>query len=320
MSGPDGSSIKRKIRCAAGMHGRSLAYCVPPMVLYVERRVRVFKKEHGAALCAALLFYSEDTMDKVLLILVDGMRPDSIATCGSEYADNMLKSCRYKDMQAKTVFPSVTLPCHMSLFHSVVPQRHGILTNTFVPMARPVDGLIEKLHNAGKRCAFYYTWEQLRDLAKPGMLDCSLYSAMFHEQGIKADRTVTDAAIAAMAAEKPDFIFLYLGWADETGHRFGWMSEEYLDIVSEEWANIERVLAATPEEYKVIITADHGGHDMNHGSDAPEDMTIPVIIPEHGSPDEFTGKPISILDIAPTIAKWLGAAPDEQWIGRPIVK
>ena len=49
-------------------------------------------------------------------------------------------------------------------------------------------------------------------------------------------------------------------------------------------------------------------------------MTIPVIIPEHGSPDEFTGKPISILDIAPTIAKWLGAAPDEQWIGRPIVK
>ena len=88
-------------------------------------------------------------MDKVLLILVDGMRPDSIAACGSEYAYNMLKGCRYKDMQAKTVFPSVTLPCHMSLFHSVVPQRHGILTNTFVPMARPVDGLIEKLHNAG---------------------------------------------------------------------------------------------------------------------------------------------------------------------------
>ena len=39
-------------------------------------------------------------MDKVLLILVDGMRPDSIAACGSEYADNMLKNCRYKDMQA----------------------------------------------------------------------------------------------------------------------------------------------------------------------------------------------------------------------------
>lgn len=52
-----------------------------------------FKKEHGAALCAALLFYSEDTMDKVLLILVDGMRPDSIAACGQricgQYAEKL---------------------------------------------------------------------------------------------------------------------------------------------------------------------------------------------------------------------------------------
>lgn len=95
----------------------------------------------------------------------------------------MLKNCRYKDMQAKTVFPSVTLPCHMSLFHSVVPQRHGILTNTFVPMARPVDGLIEKLHNAGKRCAFYYTWEQLRDLAKPACLIVRCTAPCFTSRG-----------------------------------------------------------------------------------------------------------------------------------------
>lgn len=53
MSGPDGSSIKRKIRCAAGMHGRSLAYCVPPMVLYVERRVRVFQKNMALHLAGA---------------------------------------------------------------------------------------------------------------------------------------------------------------------------------------------------------------------------------------------------------------------------
>ena len=141
--------------------------------------------------------------NKVLLILADGMRPDGLQSCGHPFVNTLLAESSYT-MQARTVMPSVTLPCHMSLFHSVVPQRHGILTNTFVPMARPVDGLIEKLHNAGKRCAFYYTWEQLRDLAMPGMLDYSLYSAMFHEQGIKADRTVTDAAIAAMAAEKPD--------------------------------------------------------------------------------------------------------------------
>lgn len=63
-----------------------------------------FQKEHGAALCAALLFYSEDTMDKVLLILVDGMRPDSIAACGSEYADNMLKTAAIRICRRKRYF------------------------------------------------------------------------------------------------------------------------------------------------------------------------------------------------------------------------
>lgn len=255
-------------------------------------------------------------MAKVLLILVDGMRPESIAACGSGYAKAMLESCRFSTVNAQTVFPSVTLPCHMSLFHSVAPQRHGILTNTFVPMARPVDGLVEKLHSAGKTCAFYYTWEQLRDVAQPGKLDYSFYSSMFHGRGAEADREATDAAIHAIKTVKPDFVFLYLGWADETGHRYGWLGKEYLSVVNDEWGNIKRAIAAAPDEYKIIITADHGGHDMNHGSELAEDMTIPVIVPEHGESDEFITDQINIIDIAPTIAKWLGVAADEQWAGK----
>lgn len=45
-------------------------------------------------------------------------------------------------LRARTVMPSVTLPCHMSLFHSVDPGRHGILTNTYVPQARPRGGAV----------------------------------------------------------------------------------------------------------------------------------------------------------------------------------
>ncbi len=56
---------------------------------------------------------------------------------------------------AQTVTPSVTLPCHMSLFHSVTPQRHGTTTNTYAPQVRPVRGLCEVLAAAGKRCAFF---------------------------------------------------------------------------------------------------------------------------------------------------------------------
>ena len=40
--------------------------------------------------------------------------------------------------------PSVTLPCHMSLFHSVDPDRHGITTNGYVPQVRPIKGMFDQ--------------------------------------------------------------------------------------------------------------------------------------------------------------------------------
>lgn len=93
---------------------------------------------------------------KVILILVDGMRPDALTGCGHPYVKRLFEIGSYS-MEAKTVYPSVTLPCHMSLFHSVPPERHGILTNTYVPQVRPVKGLCEQLSAAGKNCSFSIT-------------------------------------------------------------------------------------------------------------------------------------------------------------------
>jgi predicted AlkP superfamily pyrophosphatase or phosphodiesterase len=53
---------------------------------------------------------------KVVLILVDGMRPD--ATTAIPEAQSM-KAASTHCYTTSTVMPSVTLPCHMSLFHSV---------------------------------------------------------------------------------------------------------------------------------------------------------------------------------------------------------
>ncbi len=255
---------------------------------------------------------------KVLLILVDGMRPDSIAACQNSYAAGMLEKNHFCTMDAKTVFPSVTLPCHMSLFHSVTPQRHGILTNTYVPVARTVNGLAEVLHAAGKKCAFYYTWEELRDLARPGTLAESVFATMYGKDIKNPEAAVTKAAVAAMKEEAPDFMFLYLGVSDETGHRYGWMSREYLEAISSAWDRISEIVTQAPEEYRILITADHGGHDCGHGSDDPQDMTIPVII-TGGKADIFRDGEVSILDIAPTIADWLQTPADDAWTGRSLV-
>jgi len=253
---------------------------------------------------------------KAALILLDGMRPDSINDIPLV---NELKKTASYSMNAQTVFPSVTLPCHMSLFHSVDPQRHGITTNTYTPQVRPIRGLCEVLKQSKKSNAFFYTWEELRDLTRPDSLAFGCYCSGHHETYEQADAHAANVFCDYVPKYRPDFAFLYFGLTDAAGHNYGWMSERYLSAMKESWEKVERALAALPEDYTVIITADHGGHDRGHGADIPEDMTIPVFF---RGPSFAPGKvleQVSIKDIAPTITALLGVEPDEDWEGRSLL-
>lgn len=249
----------------------------------------------------------------VILILADGMRPDAIEHL--PYVQQLLPRCAYT-MQAQTVFPSVTLPCHMSLFLGVPPERHGITTNVYTPPVRPVDGLFEQLNHMGKISAAFYDWEQLRDLWRPGCLD---YAQFTRSNEVVNDRRHTDAAIAYIREKTPDFVFLYMGYPDDAGHDQGWMSPHYLEAVRASWDNIRKVVEQFADSYTILITADHGGHDRIHGSDSKEDMTIPLLLlgPDF-RPGQLDG-PVSILDIAPTIAKLTDVHPAREWEGRVLL-
>ena len=85
------------------------------------------------------------------------------------------------------------------------------------------------------------------------------------------------------------------------------------------WENIARIIETLPKDYAVIITADHGGHEYTHGTDMPEDMTIPLIFA--GAEREMVGKleDVNIIDIAPTIAALSGTAPNPDWKGKSLL-
>ena len=254
---------------------------------------------------------------KVVLILVDGMRPDALSHIP---AAQKLVECSTYTFKGKTVFPSVTLPCHMSLFHSVDPDRHGTTTNVFAPQVRPILGLFDVLDRSGKRCAMFYDWEQLRDLGCPGSLTKSVFMKMSVCGHQKTDDKLTDAAIECIKNEDwVSFVFLYLGVPDHIGHRYKWMSEEYMKSLADAWNNIERVLEAVSEADYVIVTADHGGHDRTHGSEMKEDMEIPFYIMGPGIESNKELQECNIKDIAPTICKLLGVQSSEEWEGNILV-
>lgn len=253
-------------------------------------------------------------MQKVLLILADGFRPDALAACGHPFAGRLLTLGSYS-LRARTVWPSVTLPCHMSLFHSVAPDRHGILTNTYVPQVRPVNGLCEQLHAAGKTCAFFYDWEELRDLSRPGSLAYSYFVSGSQNTYEAADEAITENALRVLAEQAPDFAFVYLGAPDEVGHRHGWMGEEYLASCRLALSQAQKLIDRFSGTYTVLFTADHGGHDRTHGAQDDSDMLIPLVcIGPDFSPGPMERIP-SILDIAPTAARLIGAFPDRAWEG-----
>ena len=252
---------------------------------------------------------------KVLLILVDGMRPDALTELAAAQA--VIEKSAYT-MSGSTVFPSMTLPCHMSLFHSVDPRRHGVTTNVYTPQVRPVKGLCEVLLEKKKTSAFFYNWEQLRDLSRPDSLAFSYYYKGGQDYET-ANNAVTHAAVEHFKGNPVDFVFLYLGYPDAAGHKYGWMSDEYKAAVKNSWENITEVLGALPEDYTVIITADHGGHDRMHGTEVPEDMTIPIMLMGQGIKPGSALQNANIKDIAPTVATLLGVEPDEEWEGTSLL-
>lgn len=252
---------------------------------------------------------------KAILILSDGMRPDAVEN------HPVIRRLRERGaccMAARTVMPSVTLPCHMSLFHSVEPSRHGVTTNTYSPQVRPISGLFEQLSAAKKNCAMFFDWEQLRDLGRPGSLSLSSFTSGSVYGYENTCRVNTDLAKAAMRDGKTDFIFLYLGWPDEAGHHGGWLQEEYMTALDQCCGMVGELLDTMDDDWALFYTADHGGHDRTHGTELKEDMTIPIFCV--GKPfapgKEIDG--LSILDIAPTIADLMGADIPDEWEGHII--
>lgn len=253
-------------------------------------------------------------MPPVVFIMLDGVRPDAITTTNCPTLGS-LRERGSSTMQARSVMPCITLPCHMSIFHSIPPTRHGITSNTFIPMARPLPGLVEVARAAEKRAAFFYNWEQLRDLARPGNLHYSYFRDSAYDRD-GDDETVLQAT-RLVQAEKPDLLFIYIGTVDTVGHDYGWMSDQYLKQLEHVDSLLGSFFATLPADYTCIVHSDHGGHERNHGTDSAEDMTIPWIAIGPNIKKGYTiQSQISLLDTAPTIARILGLQPHRDWEGR----
>lgn len=258
--------------------------------------------------------------EKVVLVSVDGVRPEAIEACGHPFYRELRQRSAHT-MQGRSMVPSVTLPCHTSIFYGVAPARHGITTNQWMPPVRPIPSVVDVIHRAGGRTAMCYTWDYLRVMAAMGNVDHTYHFAKLRtfDGEMLADRNVTRWAISFIQTYEVDFQFIYLSASDWCGHKYGWMSPEYLRAVANASECLQSVFEAMDDRYTMMAITDHGGHDRTHGTEMPEDMTIPLFFyGKHFAPEMDLGD-VSLLDIAPTVTDVLGLAPDEDWDGRSLL-
>jgi len=257
------------------------------------------------------------SIQKVFYITIDGARADAFRTCGHPLIEEIYQKTSYT-LEGSSVIPPVTLPAHLSIFQSVNPSRHGVLTNTYVPPARPFDGLFEVIHYARKTSAMFYAWEPLRAVSRAGLLTFSEFAWAYSMEN--SDTYLTERALNCVREHEPDFIFLHLVETDEKGgHDNGWMTPAYFDRLSIALDNVKKIIDECGDKYSIIVSADHGGHERTHGMEMPEDMTIPMFFLGEQFEAGKELKDISLLDLAPTIATLMGIPSVREWEGKSII-
>ena len=275
-----------------------------------------------AALLAFLLAHSPSSgnaLPRVLLISIDGLRPDAISASRTP-AINLLVARGVATMQARSLQPTLTIPNHVSMLTGKTPQTHGMLFPSDPGNAIVNDSIIEMAHAAGLSSGIYISKEKLRLLNKPGTNDRYVVT----ENGRAA--MVVSQLVEDLA--KPDMqwqlTFLHIVDPDTEGHAYGWMSAPYLEAVRRADAHIATLMESLAERglasnTVVCILADHGGFGTTHIEDRPEVTTIPWIAAGPGIRQDVTlTASVSTHDTAPTILRVLGLPIPQEMEGRLI--
>ncbi len=260
--------------------------------------------------------------DHVIVISIDGLRPDAIERFGAGRLQRLMREGAWS-LEAQTIYPSKTLPSHTSMLTGVPPEQHGVTWNsdkTDVHGVVDVTTVFEAAKRAGLGTAAFFSKSKFQHLQKPGTLD--------HTQApdgwthLLATQTVEDV-VRYLRFERPNLLFVHIGEPDYAGHTVGWMSGIYGWAVRRADAAVGEVLAAADRaygrgNYTVVVTADHGGHGRDHGSADPRDMTIPWIAWGKGVQPGQLPAGIRTMDTAATALWLLGVPIPEAWTGKPV--
>jgi predicted AlkP superfamily pyrophosphatase or phosphodiesterase len=254
--------------------------------------------------------------DLVVVVSIDGLRPDVITPSMKALHRLYLQGSSAKN--ARTIDKSATLPSHASMVSGVDSSEHGLEFNAYKPdrgtIARPT--MFSVAHSAGLPTYMFVGKAKLKHLlGKPS--DAELKVA-----GFKCGKLVKES-IPQLQKQKKGLLFMHFADPDSAGHRYGWMSNQYVEAAHAADECLDEVMNAIEhggnmDRTLLLVTADHGGHNRSHGTRMEVDAKIPWFAWGGPAKKGRTKRDVSTMDTAATALSALGLKLPDHIQGAPV--
>jgi predicted AlkP superfamily pyrophosphatase or phosphodiesterase len=265
---------------------------------------------------------------KVLIIGLDGARPDVLARVNTPRIDSLIAAGAYTG-SARTGLPTVSGPGWSSMLIGVWPEKHGVTSNDFSSnrydlypnILSRVESLRPELNTMAAA-----DWLPLVAPVDGGPLigddiDAKIVIDGYDIGWLEADRRIVDSATVLLREADPDLAFVYLGSPDEASHEAHSIGVEYQDAIAMADVLVGRLLDAVRarptypgEDWLVLMSTDHGRRaDGDHGGDTPEERTIFLLASGPSVQPGAIPDSARVVDVAVTALAHLGVPIDEAW-------
>ena len=289
-----------------------------------------------AIIVAFLISFTVIAQKKPTKVLVLGL--DGLSVAGMEKANMPNIDKLFADgvisLNTRTVMPSVTLPNWTSHLTSAGPEQHGVVNNDWTlekhelnPIEIDSEGYFPSIfkvlkdNKSSTKTAYYYNWKQLIYPINKKYLD-----EVGFEENDRFDENYGKAIdFLIQNRQNPSLVFLYSVHTDHAGHKFKWMSPEYIAALEEADNAIGNLINKLKEEglfqdIHFMLITDHGGKNTGHGGTSMEEMEVPWAIvgpkikhnfkmEEFNSNINTSATIARIFRIKNTPASWTGKAP-----------
>ncbi len=282
-----------------------------------KRKLKLMGLLLGLLCVVVLEGLAQDGMSKrVLIIGIDGCRPDALLAAQTPNMDALWKDGAYT-FKARTDEISSSGPAWSAMLTGVWHQKHNVLNNEYEdPDLEHYPHFFHRARQEKPELKTYSiaTWGPIHKILQEG-------------DATYTDSKLTDARVAKnvssiLKSKEVDVMFVQLDQVDGAGHKHDYSvdSPKYLEAIEKADRQVGRMVSALKkrpsiekENWLIILSADHGGSNYGHGKNIPEHTTVFFIASGTNAKKGEITKEVGVVDVAVTAMYHLGIPAKESW-------